>query len=164
MGTYVGEVAGYPIFKEETANYVGNYGNTDIPTYMQSNGDISILTSDNQWYTVGTSQAQVQDTDSGWLGSLSSLLDSVGGVANQVTGIFNQVSSAYTQATGASLINTSSSNLKNNGLSESDMNKVENILNSAINKVKKYGVYAGAIVVAIIVASLIYKNKKAKAK
>ena len=145
--TYVTTVAGNPVFKEQTAQSF----------YMNNDGTISTNSADGSSYTF---DAPVQ-SDSGWSGYLSSAINSVGSVAGTLIDLVNKGAAAYENATGQKVIQTSANQVKTSGLSEADQSRINMILNSAINKIKSYGLIAGAGI-GIVVLIYVVKNRKKK--
>lgn len=105
----------------------------------------------------------MQDTNTGSSFSFGDFLGSLGSNVGTFLGIVNKTAETYEKTTGSKLINTTQSQAQANGsLSESDMNTLSLIINSAINKMKTYGIYVGIAITGIIVASIIMKKKRAK--
>lgn len=162
--TYVTTVGGNPVFKEETASYVGDVAGQNIlkeqtaqSFYMNNDGTISTNSTDGSSYTF---DVPVQ-SDSGWIGYLSSAINSVGSVAGTLIDLVNKGAEAYEKTTGQKVIQTSANQVKTSGLSDADQSRINMILNSAINKMKSYGLIAGAGV-GIVVLIYVIKNRKKK--
>lgn len=153
--TYVGEVAGNPIFKEQTSSEF----------YIDKDGTVSTNSSDGVKFVWDTKDEPITDLETGQSTTFGGFLNSLGTTANTLLDLINKTANTYEQTTGSKLITTSSDEIKSTGkLNDTDMNTLTMIINSAINKLKTYGIYVGIGVAGIILASMIIKNKKAKAK
>ena len=164
--TYVTTVGGNPVFKEETASYAGDVAGQNIikeqtaqSFYMNSDGTISTTSSDGKSYTFDPAV----ESDGGISGYLSSVVNSFGSVAGTLIDLVNKGADAYEKATGQKVIQTSASQVKSTGLSAADESRINMILNSAINKIKSYGIFIG-IGVGGVILIYVLKNKKRSKK
>lgn len=104
------------------------------------------LKTDSQGNTIAVATSNFWNTLSSNLGStLNTVLDTV-----------NKVGSTYQNITGSTLVSQGSSK------PQIDNDTITQIMNNAINQVKRYGVYVGIGVGAIILITLI-SNKRRKA-
>lgn len=99
-----------------------------------SNGDIIAVPTQNFWDT---------------------LTKNLGTTVNTVLDTVNKVGSTYQNITGSTLLSSQQSQ------PQIDNDTVTQIMNSAINQVKKYGMYVGIGVGAIIVITLLNNKRKA---
>lgn len=150
--TYVGEVAGNPIFKEQTASSF----------YMSSDGTISTNDKDGKEFKWDLSNNSITDED-GKTSSFGSFLDSLGSSVNSFLDIVNKTAQTYENTTGSKIIDTGSKS-QNSQLSSNDLNNLSGLINSSINQFKKNALYIGMGLTAIILGTIIIKNKRAKAK
>lgn len=105
------------------------------------------LKTDNQGNTIAVATSNFWNTLSSNLGStLNTVLDTV-----------NKVGTTYQNITGSNLVSQGSSSQP-----KIDNDTITQIMNNAINQVKRYGVYVGIGVGAIILITLI-SNKRRKA-
>lgn len=106
------------------------------------------LKTDNQGNTIAVASSNFWNTLSQNLGTtLNTVLDTV-----------NKVGNTYQNITGSTLVNQGSSSQP-----KLDNDTITQIMNNAINQVKRYGVYVGIGVGAIILITLISNRKKLKA-
>lgn len=150
--TYVGEVAGNPIFKEQTASSF----------YMSSDGTISTNDKDGKEFKWDLSNNSITDED-GKTSSFGSFLDSLGSSVNSFLDIVNKTAQTYENTTGSKIVDTGSKS-QNSQLSSNDLNNLSGLINSSINQFKKNALYIGMGLTAIILGTIIIKNKRAKAK
>lgn len=105
------------------------------------------LKTDSQGNTIAVASSNFWNTLSQNLGTtLNTVLDTV-----------NKVGSTYQNITGSTLVNQGSSSQP-----KLDNDTITQIMNNAINQVKRYGVYVGIGVGAIILITLISNRKKLK--
>lgn len=150
--TYVAEVAGNPIFKEQTASSF----------YMSSDGTISTNDKDGKEFKWDLSNNSITDED-GKTSSFGSFLDSLGSSVNSFLDIVNKTAQTYENTTGSKIIDTGSKS-QNSQLSSNDLNNLSGLINSSINQFKKNALYIGLGIGAIVLGTIIIKNKRAKAK
>ena len=106
------------------------------------------LKTDSQGNTIAVATSNFWNTLSSNLGStLNTVLDTV-----------NKVGSTYQNITGSTLVSQGSSSQP-----KIDNDTITQIMNNAINQVKRYGVYVGIGVGAIILITLISNKRKLKA-
>lgn len=84
------------------------------------------------------------------------LTSNLGTTLNTVLDTVNKVGSTYQNITGSNLVNT-----QQQSTVKLDNDTVTQIMNNAINQVKRYGVYVGIGVGAIILITLINNKRKA---
>ena len=84
------------------------------------------------------------------------LTGNLGTTLNTVLDTVNKVGSTYQNITGSNLVNT-----QQQSTVKLDNDTVTQIMNNAINQVKRYGVYVGIGVGAIILITLINNKRKA---
>lgn len=146
--TYVGEVAGNPIFKEQTASSF----------YMSSDGTISTNGKEFKW---DLSNNSITDED-GKTSSFGSFLDSLGSSVNSFLDIVNKTAQTYENTTGSKIIDTGSKS-QNSQLSSNDLNNLSGLINSSINQFKKNALYVGLGIGAIVLGTIILKKRGKKA-
>ena len=103
------------------------------------------------------------DTNTGKTSSFSEIISGLGANVGKVLDIANNISDAYTKATGKTIIESSASQVKQGNISNTDLNTLANLFNSAINKLKTYGVYLGIGITGVLVYTIL-KNKKTSKK
>lgn len=103
------------------------------------------LKTDSQGNTIAVASTNFLDT----------LTKNLGTTVNTILDTANKIGSTYQNITGSSLVNTQSSK------PQIDNDTVTQIMNSAINQVKRYGVYVGIGVGAIILITLLNNKRKA---
>lgn len=88
---------------------------------------------------------------------LDKLTKNLGTTLNTVLDVANKVGTTYTNITGSTLVNqpTQQATLVDN-------DTINQIMNNAINQVRKYGTYVGIGITAVILITLI-SNKRRKA-
>lgn len=150
--TYVGEVAGNPIFKEETAS---NF-------YMDKDGTISTKAEDGTVFKWDLSENVVTD-ETGKSSTFGGFLNSLGSSVNSFLDIVNKTAQTYENTTGSKIIGSASSQATGQ-LSGSDLNTLSSIINSSINQFKKNALVFGVAIAGIVVATVILKNKRKRAK
>lgn len=150
--TYVGEVAGNPIFKEQTAS---NF-------YISADGTVSTNSEDGKVFKWDLSDNEVVD-DSGKKSSFGDFLNSLGSSVNSFLDVVNKTAQTYENTTGSKIINTNNKT-SSSQLSNSDLNNLSGLINSSMNQFKKNALYIGMGITAVILATIVIKNKRAKAK
>lgn len=150
--TYVGEVAGNPIFKEETAS---NF-------YMDKDGTISTTGSNGEEFKWDLSDNVITD-DTGKSSTFGGFLNSLGSSVNSFLDIVNKTAQTYENTTGSKIIGSSSSQTSGK-LSGSDLNTLSSIINSSINQFKKNALVVGVVLAGLVGATIIIKNKKKRAR
>lgn len=148
--TYVGEVAGNPIFKEQTAS---NF-------YMSADGTISTSNADGQEFKWDLSENVVTD-DKGKSSTFGDFLSSLGTSVNSFLDVVNKTAQTYENTTGSKIIGSTQS--QSGQLSSSDLSTLSGLINSAMNQFKKNALYVGVGIAGIIAVAVIMKNKKVKA-
>ena len=104
------------------------------------------LKTDSQGNTIAVTSSNFWNTLSQNLGTtLNTVLDTV-----------NKVGDTYKNVTGSNLVNT-----QQQSTVKLDNDTVTQIMNNAINQVKRYGVYVGIGVGAIILITLLSNKRKA---
>lgn len=103
------------------------------------------LKTDSQGNTIAVASTNFLDT----------LTKNLGTTVNTILDTANKIGSTYQNITGSTLVNTQSSK------PQIDNDTVTQIMNSAINQVKRYGVYVGIGVGAIILITLLNNKRKA---
>lgn len=133
--------------------------------YMSEDGTVSTNSADGQSFIWKSSDEIITDTETGKSSTFGDFLSSLGSSVSTFTNTVNSLANAYENVTGSKLITTKSDELKSTGrLNDTDMSTLSMIINSAINKLKTYGIYVGIGIAGIIILNMIIKNKKAKAK
>lgn len=150
--TYVGEVAGNPIFKEETAS---NF-------YMDKDGTISTTSSDGEEFKWDLSDNVITD-ETGKSSTFGGFLNSLGSSVNSFLDIVNKTAQTYENTTGSKIIGSASSQTSGQ-LSGSDLNTLSSIINSSINQFKKNALVVGIVLAGLVGATIIIKNKKKRAR
>lgn len=150
--TYVGEVAGNPIFKEQTASSF----------YMSADGTVSTNSADGKEFKWDLSDNEIID-DKGNKSSFGDFLGSLGSSINSFLDVVNKTAQTYENTTGSKIINTNSKT-SSSQLSNNDLNNLSGLINSSINQFKKNALYIGMGITAVILATIVIKNKRAKAK
>lgn len=150
--TYVGEVAGNPIFKEETAS---NF-------YMDKDGTISTTSSDGKEFKWDLSENVITD-ETGKSSTFGGFLNSLGSSVNSFLDIVNKTAQTYENTTGSKIIGSASSQTSGK-LSGSDLNTLSSIINSSINQFKKNALVVGIVLAGLVGATIIIKNKKKRAR
>lgn len=103
------------------------------------------LKTDSQGNTIAVASTNFLDT----------LTKNLGTTVNTILDTANKIGSTYQNITGSTLVNAQSSK------PQIDNDTVTQIMNSAINQVKRYGVYVGIGVGAIILITLLNNKRKA---
>lgn len=117
----------------------------------------------SQWFTTDDLKYNLVTDSSGDMyvqpttSSLNKLVNSLGSTLNTVLDTVNKVGTTYQNITGSTLVSQGSSSQP-----KIDNDTITQIMNNAINQVKRYGVYVGIGVGAIILITLI-SNKRRKA-
>ena len=150
--TYVGEVAGNPIFKEQTASSF----------YMDKDGTVSTIADDGTEFKWDLSNNSITD-ENGKTSSFGSFLDGLGSTVNSFLDIVNKTAQTYENTTGSKIINTNSSSAQSGQLSSSDLNTLSGLINSSINQLKRNALYVGVGLAGIVAITVIMK-KRAKAR
>lgn len=138
---------------------------------VNTTGDIYV-DKDGNWSSDNTSGEKINwkiydepitDVDTGKTSTFGDFISGLGSTANTLLDLINKTAQTYENTTGSKIITTSASQVKSTGsLSENDMNTVSMIINSAINQLKKYGLYVGIGIAGIILASSVLKKKGQK--
>lgn len=104
------------------------------------------LTTDNEGNTVAVASS----------GFWNTLSKNLGTTLNTVLDVANKVGTTYTNITGSTLVNQPQQQA-----TQVDNATINEIMNNAINQVKKYGVYVGIGIGAVILITLISNKRKA---
>lgn len=105
------------------------------------------ISTDSDGNTIATA------TDSFW----NKLTSNLGTTVNTVLDTVNKIGSTYQTVTGSNIINQQSQQS-----SKIDNDTITEIMNTAINQVKRYGMYVG-VGIAGLIAYTIISNKRRKA-
>lgn len=130
--------------------------------YMSADGTISTSSSDGEEFKWDLSENVITD-DTGKSSTFGGFLSSLGSSVNSFLDIVNKTAQTYENTTGSKIIGSASS--KNSGqLSGSDLNTLSSIINSSINQFKKNALVFGVAIAGIVVATVVFKNKRKRAK
>lgn len=103
------------------------------------------ITTDNEGNQIATASE----------GFWNTLSKNLGTTLNTVLDVANKVGSTYTTVTGSTLVNQAQQSQPT-----IDNDTINQIMNNAINQVRKYGMYVGIGIGAIILITLIYGRKR----
>ena len=141
----------------------GSVDNTNVASnfYMSEDGTISTNSKDGKEFVWDLSETAVVD-DKGNKSTFGDFLNSLGTSVNSFLDVVNKTAQTYENATGSKIIGSNS--VQSGQLTTNDMNTLSSIINSSINQLKKNALYVGMGITAIILATVVLKNKRAKAK